>query len=110
EKTGSVGPQELGTEQSNEKHLWWREGKPGDKLKLGFDSDFDGKQHVIAKMTKAVDYAMVQFYVNDQKAGQVFDGYHDGVVPADEMDLGEFDLKKGQNTLTLEIVGANEKA
>jgi hypothetical protein len=79
-------------------------------LKLGFDSAFEGKRHVIAKLTKAGDYAKVQLYVNGNKAGDVIDLYHEGVTPANEMDLGEFDLKKGQNTLTIEIVGANEKA
>jgi len=34
----------------------------------------------------------------------------DGVEPTDEIDLGSFTLKKGRNTLTAEIVGANEKA
>ena len=33
-----------------------------------------------------------------------------GGVPTDEIDLGPFALKKGQNRLTVEIVGANEKA
>ena len=34
----------------------------------------------------------------------------EGVGRTDEIDLGAFDLKKGRNLLTVEIVGANDKA
>ena len=46
----------------------------------------------------------------DQPAGEPIDLYHDGVKPSEERTLGTFDLAAGQNKLTVEIVGANEKA
>ena len=52
----------------------------------------------------------MQLSINGQKAGDVIDLYAKGVEPAAELDLGAFDLKKGQNTLGVEIVGANEAA
>ncbi len=110
EKAGSVGPQELGDRYSGETQVYWTQGKPGDKLVLGFVSPEAGSKHVIVRMTKAVDYAQVQLSINGQKAGKVFDLYNGGVVLTDEIDLGAFDLKKGANTLTVEIVGANDKA
>ncbi len=110
EKTGTLDKQHLGDRFSGEVHLWWTRGKPGDKLTLGFDADASARKHVIVRLTRAHDYAKVQLYVNDEKAGDVIDLYHDGVIPADEIDLGSFALTKRRNTLTAEIVGANEKA
>ena len=52
----------------------------------------------------------LQIRVKGTKAGNVIDLYSKELAPADEIDLGAFDLKKGQNELTIEIVGANEKA
>jgi hypothetical protein len=52
----------------------------------------------------------VQLSVNDEKAGPPIDLYDVKPMAADEIDLGAFDLKQGQNTLTVEIIGANEKA
>jgi len=108
--TGVTEPQELGDGYSNATHLWWREGKPNEALTLGFDAAVEGPKHVVVKLTKAGDYAKVQLYVNGQKAGDVIDLYHSGVIPSKEMDLGVFDLKKGRNTLTAQIVGANDAA
>lgn len=110
EKTAEAGPQGLGEEYSNEHQLWWRHGKPGDKLVLAFRSPAAGTKHVIVRLTKAIDYGIVQLYVNGTKAGEPIDLFNDGAKLADPIDLGAFELKQGQNTLCVEIVGANEKA
>ncbi len=108
---GNVEVQNLNEAYSGEQQLWWTHGKSGDKLVLGFDSKEAGSKHVIVRLTHAVDYGVVQLYVNGKKAGEGRDLYKSGhyaLMP--EEDLGEFDLNKGQNELTVEIVGANEKA
>jgi hypothetical protein len=110
EKKGTVEIQELGGEFSGERQLWWQEAQPGDKLVLGFDAPSAVHKHVLVRLTKAADYGKVQLLVNDQKAGDVIDLYHDGITRTHQLDLGEFEIKKGPNTLTVEIVGANEKA
>jgi hypothetical protein len=109
EQTGTLEPQVWGA-LSNEKHLWWREANPGDRLILGFDVAEAGQHRVLARFLTARDYGIVQLSINDQKAGEPIDLYHDGVTPSDEVELGTFDLKAGQNTLTVEITGANEAA
>jgi hypothetical protein len=91
-------------------HLWWTHGKPQDRLTLGFEAAKAGKQNVAVHLTKAPDYAIVQLYVNDQKAGEPIDLYAKTVKPAKAVDLGSFELTQGQNKLTIEIVGANQKA
>jgi hypothetical protein len=107
---GTISHQDLGDRFSGERHLWWTQAKPGDKLTVAFRCDSGGRKGVIVRCTKAADYAQVQFSVNGQKTGDVIDLYNNGVVPADEIELGGFELAKGENKLTVEIVGANEKA
>ncbi len=94
---GVAEMQALDDRFSNEKHLWWREAKPGDKLIVGFKAPSGGTKQIIVRLTKAGDYGIVQLYVNDEKAGKPIDLYHDGGIPADEIDLGRFQLKPGEN-------------
>lgn len=112
-KTGSVEGQDMamfGDKWSSEAQLWWTQAKPGDKLSLGFKARKAGPKHVLVRLTKAVDYGIVQFSVNGKKAGEPIDLYNPDVVATPEIDLGEFDLAAGQNTLGIEIVGTNEKS
>jgi hypothetical protein len=95
---------------SNEQHRWWRDTKPGDRLVLGFDVPEAGAYRVFARFLTARDYGIAQLSVNGEKAGEPIDFYNDHVKPSEEVDLGTFNLQAGQNTLTVEIVGANEKA
>jgi len=60
--------------------------------------------------TKAVDYGIVQFYLDGQKLGPPIDFYHRAVVPTGPVAFGAFDLTAGTHTFTMEITGANPKA
>jgi len=108
-KAGKTEIQGLGDKWSNEAQLWWTEAQMGDELVLGFDVAAVGKKHVVLGLTKARDYAVVQVSVNGQKAGKPVDLFNPDVTLA-EVDLGEFDLKAGQNKLTVRVTDANEKA
>ncbi len=110
EKTGAPEPQDWdGTSEG--RHMWWKGGqKPGDRLVLGFNVPQAGTYRVFGRFLKAVDYGIAQFAINDRKAGQPIDFYNNGVVVTGEIELGTFDLKEGENRLTVTIVGANEKA
>ncbi|HPA18204.1 MAG TPA: DUF2961 domain-containing protein [Verrucomicrobiae bacterium] len=110
EKKGQPGPQEWdGT--SGERHLWWKGGQgPGDTLVIGFNAPTDGRQKVFGRFLKARDYGIAKFAINGHEAGGPIDFYNDRVLVGDEIELGTFDLKAGENTLSVTIVGANEKA
>jgi hypothetical protein len=96
---------------SDDRHVWWTEAKPGNKLTLQFESPEAGKKSIEVNLTKARDYAIVQLYVNGEKAGKPIDLFNEGVAPTGPIDLGAFDLAAGKdNKLTIEIVGANDKA
>jgi hypothetical protein len=107
---GKLQVQNLGDNWSGEQQLWWTESKIGDKIELGFEAKAAGRRHVLARLTKAADYGIVQLYVNGQKAGGPIDLYNARIAASPEIDLGEFELKAGSNTLAVEITGANEKA
>lgn len=91
--------------------LWWVEGKPGDKLVLGFDVEKAGNYEIFANFTRAHDYGIAKFSFNEDPASDPFDFYiKKDVKPTGERSLGVHALKAGQNTLTIEITGTNEKA
>jgi hypothetical protein len=93
---------------SDDRQIWWREGKVGDRLVLEFPVDRAGSYRVVANLTKAIDYGIVKIAINDNQPIQV-DRFFPS-VDNDEIDLGTFDLKQGVNRLKVEIVGANENA
>lgn len=110
EHTGTPERQEW-SGLSNEAHLWWRGAQPGERLVLGFEAPEAGRYRVLARFLTARDYGITQLYVNDEKAGEPIDLFNDGnPKPSEEIELGVFELAAGQNRLTAEIVGTNDKA
>ena len=110
---GKTSPQDLthfGGAWSDQTHLWWVDGKPGDRLTVAVPVKEDGKYKLVVQLTKARDYGIVQLSLDGRKLGGPIDLYHPQVVPTGALDLGVHELKKGSRRLTLEIVGANEKA
>ncbi len=105
--TGIVEPQPW-ADTSGDAHLWWRDGKPGDTLTLGFNVERSGRYTVRARFLKAADYGMFKLQINDKPVAQPIDLYHDGVVLSPEVSLGVFDLAKGQNTISATITGTND--
>ncbi|MBI4600537.1 MAG: hypothetical protein HY721_01115, partial [Planctomycetes bacterium] len=104
------GMEPFGPDWSRDAHLWWRGAKPGDRLLLAFDAPGEGRYRVVAQLTRAVDYGVHQLSVNGVKAGRPVDLFHDGVVPAEPLDLGVHELKAAGNTLAVEVAGTNERA
>ena len=110
EKSGVAEVQRLEGKWSGEKHLWWREAKPGDVLVLAFPAEEAGRYKIFANFTRANDYGIVQPYINGEKVGQPMDFYARRVMTTGRKELGTFDLKKGDNLLKAEIVGRNDQA
>jgi hypothetical protein len=93
---------------SDDRQVWWRDAKVGDRLVLEFEVPRTGRYEVQANLTKANDYGVVSVSVNDGPA-QEFDRYHQ-VVDHDLLNLGTVELPQGANRLCVQIVGSNEKA
>lgn len=94
---------------SGAKQLWWKDANKDDELQVKFAAPAKGKYRVIAKLTKAPDYAEVQLAFNGQPVEGQFDRYHPDVA-TDTMVLGVFELEKENNLMTVRIVGQNPKA
>ncbi|MBU0641515.1 MAG: DUF2961 domain-containing protein [Planctomycetes bacterium] len=110
EHTAEIGPQAI-YGCSNDSHLWWRDGgQPGDKLVLGFSVAEAGDYRIRARFVRANDYGIVRLALNDDPAGEPLDLYNDRVAVSDEIDLGVFELPAGENRITAEVLGANDKA
>lgn len=110
---GNAAEQNLtnfGTDWSRESHLWWTQAKPGDKLELALPVEKTGSYRIKMNLTKARDYGIVQLYLDGKKLGGPVDLYNPQVVPTGAIDFKIRRLEKGNHNLTVEIVGANEKA
>lgn len=112
---GKASPQAMGQFRegrwSGDRHLFWTGGKPGDTLTLTFPVKDAGRRKVHAVLTKAPDYGQVRLTVNGVTASTVeLDLYDAKVTNTEEILLGEFDLKDGEQTLQMTISGANPKA
>jgi hypothetical protein len=104
------GLESFGAGWSSGAHLWWTRGKPGDKLTLALPVKQAGQYKMIAQFTKAIDYGIVQLYLDGQKLGDPIDFFNNGVIPTGALDLGVHKLAAGDHKLTLEITGANPAA
>jgi hypothetical protein len=96
-----------GEQWSNDAQLFWVGAKPGDKLELILPVAKNGKYHLLAQLTKAVDYGIVQLSLDDETLGRPIDLFHDGVIPTGEIDLGTRELSAGEHKLMVEITDAN---
>ena len=99
-----------GPDWSNEAHLWWIKAKPGDTLDLAVPVQKRGTYRLTMQLTKAVDYGIVQLYLDGKTLGGPIDLFNNGVVATGALAMGTHELSKGRHTLRVEIVGANEKA
>jgi hypothetical protein len=67
-------------------------------------------KQVSAVLTTARDYGIVQLAFDGQTTGPPIDLYSPEVTNTDPIPLGTFNLTEGEHILTVEIVGANQKA
>ncbi len=110
---GHPRPQDVGgfgDQWSNDMQLWWTDAKPGDKIDLALPVTKDGRYKLVAQLTKAVDYGIVQLSLDGRSVAGPIDLYNNGVIATGELDFGIHRLSAGEHTLTVEIVGTNPKA
>jgi len=111
---GDARPQELlqfgANKWSGDAQLWWTGAKPGDTLVLAIPVAQAGKYELQVQLTRARDYGIVQLCLDEEKLGEPSDLYNPAVVPTGIMRFGMHELDKGEHRLSIEIVGANDKA
>ncbi len=93
---------------SGEAQLWWMDAKPGDRITVEFPVEKTGRRQVLANLTKARDYGIVQISVNDGPPTTV-DGFSPD-LKLELVNLGEAELHQGVNRLTVTLTGTNPAA
>ncbi len=88
--------------------LWWRQARAGDELVLEIPVKKAGRYRFRAAFTRAVDYGIVQLFLDGKKLGGPIDLFHRGVVPSGLMDFGVVELPAGPAKLKIRIVGRNK--
>ncbi|MGK0184904.1 MAG: hypothetical protein ACI9R3_000678, partial [Verrucomicrobiales bacterium] len=112
---GTAGAQKMqgfaGGKWSGNSQLFWRGGSDGDTLQFDISAPRDGKSVLEAVFTRASDYGIVQLSVDGKKMGDPLDLYHFSKVTTSGVLQYELaDLKAGDHTITITIVGANHNA
>lgn len=104
DKQGKVSTQSnIVKEWSNNAQLWWTEQKPGDKMTVQFIADHDYNGHLVIAFTQATDYGFHNISLNG-KAIKNNLGFYNKQLQLRPFDLGNAEIKKGENTLTFECV------
>lgn len=93
---------------SGGKQLFWRAGKPGERLELELNVADDGKQEIVAVFTMARDFGMVQVFLDEKPLGDLLDLYnYPDVITTGLIRLGTVELKAGKHRLTIEMKDTN---
>ena len=95
---------------SGDAQLWVRPTRPNEWVDLELPVAGDGKYHVLAYITKAPDYGIVQFSLNGKPLGQPIDCFDGSGVNTACVDLGRVQLKIGPVTLRMEVTGTNQNS
>ncbi len=97
-------------EWETDRQIFWQPREEGAAVTLRLPAAKAGKYKLSVRLTHSYDYAVIQFSVNDANVGQPVDAYHEGAVAAPLLELGEVELREGDNDLTLKAVGKNAKS
>jgi putative membrane-bound dehydrogenase-like protein len=111
---GNAKPQGMGAfggEWSGGSQLWWTGAKPGQKLTLALPVQEKGKYTLMAALTLARDYGIIDVALDGKPVATGWDGYNGPkVIHSDELDWGTHDLSAGEHQLTITITGKHADA
>ncbi len=115
DKSGLVSSQDMRVfpkdRWSGNHQLWWRDGKPGDRLKLEIEVSETAEYELQLVLTRARDYGIVQLYWDEEKLGDPIDLFNEpDVLTTGLLSFGTRKIEQGTHDLTIEITGANPKA
>jgi WD40 repeat protein len=91
---------------SNGKQLGCQSRKGG-FVRLEVDVPQSGRYRLAVQFTRAPDNGLVETSLDCRRAGPVFDGYHETVVPSGQIEYGTFELAEGPHHLRFTAVDKN---
>lgn len=94
---------------SNDSQVWWTGAKPGDSFKVDLP-DFTGTVELEVVLTCAVDYGVVQLFLDDKKLGDPIDLYATQVITTGVLKFPGISVDGKKHQLKIQIAGANPKA
>ena len=98
----------FGPQWSNNSQILAVTDEPGDYVVLSMPIETEGTYELSVYMTTADDYGQLQFLLNGEPLGEVYDGYDTSVLSSGRLSLGKVHLYKGENLFKLLVVGKNE--
>ncbi len=117
EPPGSISRQDMqpwanvGKWRDNDQLWWWAEQVGGGRLRIEVDAQQSGKHLLKTRLTKAADYAIVQFYFDGKQINGPMDLYNpEEAILSPELTLGAFDIQAGKHVVDIEVVGAHPDA
>jgi hypothetical protein len=109
EESGGTAKKERLANCSGAEHLVWRGAEPGSRQTVHFPVPAAGRYAVEINLCQSPDYGRFRFLVDGRAAAETFDGYSP-VLYWRQVDLGVFDLRAGDNELTMEALKPNGAA
>jgi hypothetical protein len=94
---------------SNNTQLFLQCFKIADSVELQMPIEKTGRYRVLLYATKSYDYGVVRFSIDGRK-GKELDLWSAKPVASGPIDLGEFDLSKGDSVLRAEVIGTNPQS
>lgn len=87
-------------------HMFASNTELGDWIDFAVPVEKSGKYTVFAYLTRARDYGVVQFFVNEQKTGAI-DLFDASIRSTGPISLGTFSLSPKKSNLRIQVVGRN---
>jgi putative heme-binding domain-containing protein len=96
---------------SGSEHVWWVDGKPGDRLEMVFDVAAAGEYEIFTVLTKAHDYGQFSLSVDGKVAIPQIDLFDKAaVITTGPVSLGTHSLSPGKHRVEVQLLGANPLA
>ena len=93
------------------RQLWWTQTQPGDRIELLVAAERENPTRLRLGLTAAVDYGVVQLWLDGEKLGEPIDLYNpDRVIHLEKTLENLPPLAAGDHKLGVEIIGKNEKS
>ncbi|MBK9171258.1 MAG: HEAT repeat domain-containing protein [Bryobacterales bacterium] len=90
--------------------LWWREAAPGARLTFAVEAPEAGRYNLIAAFLYDRELGTVRLSLNGQPVTEALDFYRRTLTPSGPVSLGVHEFVKGENRLTVEMLGSNPDA
>lgn len=90
--------------------LWWREGVAGAQLTFAVEAPEAGRFELLAAFLYDREMGTVQLGLNGETIGEPMDFYKPNLVPSGPISLGVHEFRKGENLLTVKMLGMNPAA